>query len=74
MPRFEFREEFPRRLNPTFSYVFKALANAFLGVCLGGDIEQPLIGRCVLDDGRGFPFDRQYNGTLALFELFEKFR
>src|ERR1700722_13659524 len=38
----------------------------------GGDVEQALIGSCVLNDARPPALNRQDYGSLALFELFHK--
>lgn len=50
--------------------VIDSLANAFIGTCVSGDIQQSLICFSILNDSLCLPIHRQYNWTLGLLELF----
>ena len=54
-----------RRASASVGHVIKPLMDAFLGISLGGNIEQSLIGLGVLYDGRGLPPHREHHGALA---------
>jgi len=60
-------EKLPRGPDLSFFRVLKALPDAFLGVGMGGYIEQTLIGFSVLHDGGCFPLDCEHDGELAFF-------
>src|ERR1035437_1186077 len=48
------------------------LANGFVYVGAGCDVEKALIGGRILDDGLSLAIHREYHGPLALFELTHK--
>src|ERR1700722_195097 len=62
-------QRFPRRPDAAFSHILAALPDAFLGVCLGCDIEQTLIGCGVLHHRRGLAVDRQHHWPFGFLEL-----
>src|SRR6478609_9642327 len=70
MGRVELVEKLPCRLEFSFFRVFKALTNSFLGIGLGGKVEQMLIGFSVLNDRRGLAIHRKHHGAFAFFQLF----
>jgi hypothetical protein len=70
MRGFELVEKLPRGPSLSFFRTLKALSDAFLGVGMGGNIEQSLIGFGILHDGGCFPLHCEYHGTLAFFKLF----
>src|ERR1700687_5331314 len=53
-------------------YIIKPLADAFLCVGTGRNVEQVLIGLGVLHDSRCFTLHRKHHWALALLELFHK--
>ena len=53
--------------------LFQSLADAFVGVGLGGDVEEALVGGGVLDDGFGFAVDGEDDGALGSFEALHHF-
>src|ERR1700674_2315274 len=72
MLRFKFRKElFDVAAFPPLG-LLQALANSFENVCVGGDVEQALVGLRVLHNCRRFTLNRQDDGALALLELFHK--
>jgi hypothetical protein len=48
---------FARRTHATLFHVFEALPDAFVCICLRGDIQQALIGSGILPDRFGLSFD-----------------
>ena len=54
------------------SDVVQALPDRFVNVGACGDVEQPLIGFCVLHDSLGLAVDGQHYRPLALLELLEE--
>src|ERR1700722_17853707 len=72
MDGFEFGKELVSVAAFALLGLFEALADALVSVGAGGDVEQALIGSCVLNDGRRPALNRQDYGSLALFELFHK--
>src|ERR1035438_2158313 len=69
MRGFEFREELLNVAPLPKPGLVQALPDSFASVGAGCDVEQPLIGSGVLDDGLGFALDCQHHGPLAFFEL-----
>src|SRR3984957_12552294 len=67
-------QRFPRRPDAAFSHILAALPDAFLGVCLGCDIEQTLIGCGVLHHRRGLAVDRQHHWAFGFLEVPEHLR
>src|SRR5580658_5504921 len=51
------------------SHVVESLADSFLRICAGGNIEQALVGFSVLHDGRGLPLHGEHHGALAFLQL-----
>jgi hypothetical protein len=70
MPSFEALEERPRRPHLSAPRVHQSLTDAFPCICVGGNIEEPLIGTRVLHHGRGFPFTVSTTGRLLLLSCF----
>src|ERR1035437_3677021 len=68
----ELVEKLPRRADLSFFRVLQSLADTFLCVGTGGNVEQSLIGVGVLHDGCGLPLHRKHHGTLASFQLFHE--
>ena len=69
MRGFEFREELPGVAALSLLGLLQSLADAFVSVGAGRDIEQPLIRSGILDDGFGLAFHRERHWPLALFEV-----
>src|ERR1019366_288628 len=69
MRGFEFGEELLRVAPLSKPGLVQALANSLASVGAGRDVEQPLIGSGVLDDGLGFAVDCQHHWPLAFLEL-----
>src|SRR5690348_4183498 len=69
MPHFEFCEELACWPYLALSHVLEALTYTLRGIGPSSDIQQPLVGFCILYNGRGFALDGQYDRTFALFEL-----
>jgi hypothetical protein len=61
-----------RWVSASVGYVIQALTDAFLGIGLGSNIEQSLIGFGVLHDGRCFPPHGEHHGALVPSELFHE--
>lgn len=61
--RAESVEDFARWARPALRNVVQALANPLAGVSLGGDIEEPLIGRGILNHQFRFAVDGKNHGT-----------
>jgi hypothetical protein len=72
MRGFEFGKELLDVAASVLLGLFEALADALVSVGAGGDVEQALIGFCILNDSRRLALDRQDHGPLAPFELFHK--
>src|ERR1051325_10573869 len=72
MPGFEICEELPRRPGPALSHILQALADTLARVGLRGNIQQSLISFGILHNGSGLALYGQYDGTLALLELFHE--
>jgi hypothetical protein len=54
-------------------YVFQPLANSFVYVGAGGDIEQTLMGFHILHNGFSLTLHCEHHGPLALLEVFHEF-
>jgi hypothetical protein len=67
MYRVELVEKLPCRPEFSFFRVFKALTDSFLGIGLGGNVEQMLIGFSVVNDGRGLAIHRKHHRALSFF-------
>src|ERR1700730_4465556 len=64
---FELVEKFLCGPNLSFFHILEALADAFVWIDAGGNVEQALIGFSILHDGSCFPLHREHNRALALF-------
>src|SRR5438270_3220191 len=51
-----------------FAHIFEALANAFILVGGGGEVEEALVLGCTLDDGFGFAVYGEDDWAAGLFE------
>src|ERR1035437_2248016 len=69
MRGFEFGEKLLSVAPSSLPGLQQSLANPFASVGAGGDVEQPLIGSGILDDGLGFALHCQHHGPLAFLEL-----
>jgi hypothetical protein len=67
MGGFEFGKELLDVASFALLGLFEALADALVSVGASGDVEQALIGFCILNDGRCLALDRQDHGPFALF-------
>src|SRR5271168_988925 len=74
MLNIEFREKIARGACAAFADVFQSLANSFARVGCRCDVEQPLVGFCILDNGGGFALHCEDYRALAPLELFEEVR
>jgi hypothetical protein len=72
MPGFEISEKLPCRANLTVVDIFESLTYTLVRAGARSNIEQTLIRFCILDDGRGFTFDRENHWALGLLELFHE--
>jgi hypothetical protein len=72
MSRFEGSEKLLGIQQLSAFCLFEALPDSFASVGPGGDIEQSLIRRGVLHDGRGFTVNREDNRTTVFPEPFQK--
>src|SRR5260370_23967064 len=64
MPGFELGEKLPHGPSLSFFRLVQALADAFLRISVGGNVEQALIGFGVLHDGRRLPLHRKHHGPV----------
>jgi hypothetical protein len=53
------------RASATVGYIIQALANAFLGIGTGGDVEQTLIGLGILHNGGRLPLNCEHDGVFT---------
>jgi hypothetical protein len=70
----EYFQCFARGTHTALLHVFQALADAFLFVCLRGDIEQSLIGFGILHDDFGLSVDGKDERFFRLFEMLRELR
>ncbi len=61
-----------RRPGATARHIIQTLANAFLSIRSGSDIQQSLISFRVLDYGRCFPVHREDNRAFSFLEKLHK--
>ena len=73
MSSFEFGEKLSDWLEFSVLFIFEALADAFPGVGPSGNIEQPLVGFCVLNNRCSLSIHGENDWTLALFEVLHEF-
>src|SRR5450755_2903245 len=72
MPDVEALEKLPRRADLALFCVLQPLTDALVGVGLGSNVEQALIGFGVLHDGRSLSLYGQHHGALGFLELFHE--
>src|ERR1035438_6746841 len=59
-------KDFSRRPGTTAACVIQTLADGFVHIGTGGDVQQALVGRGVLHDGGGLAFYGKHHGPFAL--------
>lgn len=72
MPGFKLAEELSRWASFPFFRVLQTLADAFVRVGAGGNVEKVLIGFGILHDGGCFSLHGKHHGALALFQMFHE--
>jgi hypothetical protein len=61
-------KHFSRRTGPATGDIVQALTDTFLCIGARGDVQQALVGFCILNNGCCLPIHRQHHGALALFK------
>jgi hypothetical protein len=56
-----------RRTDATMGYIVQALTDAFLRISARGDVQQALVGFCILYNGSCLPIHRQHHGAAWSF-------
>ncbi len=55
-----------RRPGAAVGHIFQTLANTFLDLRAGGDVEQPLIGLGILHNSSRLPLNREHDRAFTL--------
>jgi hypothetical protein len=69
----KFIEKFAGGTSASCCDIFETLADAFVDVGCGGEVEEALVGGGVLDNGFGFAVDSEDDGAAGLFEALHHF-
>jgi hypothetical protein len=72
MRGFKLGKELAYRPELSFPRILKALADAFIRIGAGGNIEQVLVSLGILHDGGRFSVYGEHEGTFALLEMLDE--